>query len=486
MNTQVRVVAMTILIMFGALFLNLTFLQVINAEKLANNPANTRLLLKEYSLERGAIRSADGKTLAVSKPTPNEVLKFLRTYDQGPLFAPVVGYYSLRFGRGGLESSHNKDLSGRGGKLTMQDVGDRLLGRGERGHTVVLSLDSRIQQAAFDGLGARKGAVVALDPASGQILAMVSKPSFDPNPLSQHSSEGQDAAWKALNQDPSHPLYNRATSEIYPPGSTFKLITAAAALENGKGPDTSFPPADGYKAAQTNKTIGNFNGETCGGAMAEALKISCNAYFARLGAELPRGALEKTAKGFGFTEAPPLDSRVVESRLPSSDQLRSPALAALSAIGQYSVAATPLQMALVASGIGSGGKVPVPKLVKQVEDSRGGVVSQASAEVWKEAIPAATAGVLKGMMIDVVAGGTGTAAGIPGVKVAGKTGTAQAGTSGNSTLAWFVAFAPADSPRIALAVLVESAGSGTSETGGKLAAPIAKAVLNADRAVAGW
>jgi len=212
------------------------------------------------------------------------------------------------------------------------------------------------------------------------------------------------------------------------------------------------------------------------------LKISCNAYFARLGAELPRGALEKTAKGFGFTEAPPLDSRVVESRLPSSDQLRSPALAALSAIGQYSVAATPLQMALVASGIGSGGKVPVPKLVKQVEDSRGGVVSQASAEVWKEAIPAATAGVLKGMMIDVVAGGTGTAAGIPGVKVAGKTGTAQAGTSGNSTLA----FAPADSPRIALAVLVESAGSGTSETGGKLAAPIAKAVLNADRAVAGW
>lgn len=486
MNKQVRLVALTMLIMFGALFLNLAWIQVINAEKLANNPANTRLLLREYGLERGSIRSSDDRDVAMSEPTPQKELKFLRRYPAGPLFAHPVGYYSIRFGRGGLEQSHNEDLSGRGGVVTMRELGDRLLGQGQKGDNLALSIDSRVQQAAFSALGERKGAIVALDPLNGQILAMVSKPSFDPNPLSQHEGDIQEQAWRSLNADRDRPLRNRATRETYPPGSTFKLIAAAAALENGMGTDTSFPSEEGYQARGTDRVIRNFGGGSCGGDMADALRVSCNAYFARLGAALPEGALEETATAFGFTEQPPIDLSSATSKLPTSEQLDSPAFAALSAIGQHSVAATPLQMALIAAGISNGGKVPVPKLVRQIEDARGGVVRQASAETWKEAVSPQTADTIKQMMISVVEGGTGRSAALPGTRVAGKTGTAQAGASGQNTLAWFVAFAPADSPRIAIAVMVEGAGDSSNETGGRLAAPMARQVLQAHRSAAGW
>lgn len=486
MNKQVRLVALSILIMFGALFLNLAWIQVINAEKLANNPANTRLLLKEYGLERGWIRSADQKDLAISEPTPEKELKYLRRYPTGPLFAHPVGYYSIRFGRGGLEQSHNEDLSGRGGVVTMQELGDRLLGHGQMGDNLALSIHTRVQQAAFDALGQRKGAIVALDPLNGQVLAMVSKPSFDPNPLSQHEGAVQERAWRALSSDDNRPLNNRTATETNPPGSIFKLVAAAAGLEHGVGPDTTYPSEQGYQARGTDRVIRNFGGATCGGDMADALRVSCNAYFARLGAELPEGAIEETAEAFGFGEKPPIDLRAVGSKLPSSEQLEEPAFAALSAIGQHSVAATPLQMALVAAGISNGGKVPVPKLVRQVEDARGGVVRQATAEIWKEAVSSQTAETLKEMMVGVVEAGTGRSAAIPGAKVAGKTGTAQAGASGQNTLAWFVAFAPADSPRIAIAVMVEGAGDASNETGGRLAAPMAKQVLQAHRSVAAW
>lgn len=486
MNKQVRLVALTILVMFGALFLNLSWIQVINAEKLANNPANTRLLLREYGLERGWVRSADDKDLAESEPTPQKELKFLRRYPTGDLFAHPVGYYSIRFSRGGLEQSHNEDLSGRGGVVTMRELGDRLLGQGQKGDNLALSIDSRVQQAAFSALGQRKGAIVALDPLNGQILTMVSKPSFDPNPLSQHEGDVQQQAWDQLNSNKDRPLSNRTTRERYPPGSTFKLVAAAAGLEHGVGADTKYPSAEGYQARGTDRVIRNFGGSTCGGDMADALKVSCNAYFARLGAELPEGALEETATAFGFGEVPPIDLAAVSSRLPTSEQLESPAFAALSAIGQHSVAATPLQMALVAAAISNEGKVPVPKLVRQIEDARGGVVRQASSETWKEAVSSQTANTLKDMMVSVVEGGTGRAAALPGTRIAGKTGTAQAGASGQNTLAWFVAFAPAESPRIAIAVMVEGAGDARDETGGRLAAPMAKQVLQAHRTVAGW
>ena len=489
MNKQIRRVAYGVLIMFLVLFLNLSWIQLVRAEKLANDPNNTRLLLKEYAIERGAILSEDGRqTLAASKPTPDEGLKFLREYPQGPLFAQITGYYSIRYGRTALEQRYNQELTGQGGVITMQDLGDRLFSGKEKGDNLLLSVDTRLQKVAFDALTAtgRRGAAVALDPKTGEVLALVSVPSFDPNPLSQHDSKGQETSYKALIQDPSKSGLNRATSATFPPGSTMKLVTAAAALENGMGIETSYPSAKNYQPPQTDKPIGNFGGNSCGGDMSEALKVSCNSYFAHLGADLPEGAFEKTAKAFGFTSVPPFDLRSVASRLPSTTQLRSPAFAAQSAIGQFNVAATPLQMALVASAIANEGKVPTPHVVRQIEDSRGAVVKKLPAETWNQAISAETAAALKRMMIEVVEAGTGRAARLEGVQVAGKTGTAQVGLEGADTDAWFVCFAPADSPKIALAIVVEGAGDPKNETGGRLAAPIAKKILEASRSVLSW
>lgn len=486
MNKQIRVVGFTILILFGAVFLNLSWIQLVRAEELANHQANTRLLFKEYALERGAISSADGKTLALSEPTPNAQLKSLRRYPESELFAHTVGYYSIRFGRDALERTYNDELAGKGGVVTMQDLGDRLLGRGEKGDSLVLSIDTSVQQAAQDALGGRKGAVVALDPSTGQVLAMYSSPSFDPNPLSQHSADGQQVAWDALQNDEDRSQINRAARTIYPPGSTFKILTAAAALENGKGTDTSFPELRDYQPEQTDRTIGNFGDSTCGGDMVSAFTVSCNTYFAQLGAELPAGALEQTARAFGFSEAPPLDIPATASRLPTDDELRSPAFRALSAIGQFDVAATPLQMALVAAAIGNDGRVPVPKLVKQIDDTRGAVAEQFGPETWKEAVSPQTAATIKEMMVLVAERGTARAAAIPGVQVAAKTGTAQTGVSGEGVLAWTVAFAPADAPRIAIAVVVEGSGEGSAETGGRVASPMVKQVLEAHQRVAGW
>ena len=487
MNKQIRGIGFTMLVLFGVVFVNLTWLQLGRAEQLANHPSNTRLLLKEYALERGAIRSVNGDTLAISEPTPDSQLKSIRRYPKAELFAHSTGYYSIRYGRERVERSYNEELTGEGGVVTMQDLGDRLLGHGQKGDTVVLSIDTAVQEAATAALGNRKGAIVALDPISGQLLAMVSLPSFDPNQLSQHSSEGQQNAWVALNQDEENrPLVNRAARATYPPGSTFKVITAAAALENGMGADTSYPAAREYQPAQTNRVIRNFGGSTCGGDMAAAMTVSCNTYFSRLAAEMPAGILEETAANFGFTETPPLDISAVASRLPDEDELKSPAFRALSSIGQYSVAATPLQMALVAAGISNDGKVPAPKLVKQIEDARGKVVQQTSPETWKEAVSATTADTIKEMMVNVAARGTAVAASVPGVRVAAKTGTAQTGEGGNESIAWTIAFAPADNPRIAVAVMVEGAGPGSDETGGKVAAPMVRQVLQAHRNVAGW
>jgi peptidoglycan glycosyltransferase len=479
-------VALVMLLLYGAVYLRLNWVQLVQAETLANDTRNVRLLLKEYSIERGAILSADGKTLAQSNPTPDESLKYLRQYPTGPLFAHSVGYYSVVYGRDRLERTYNKALTGEGGVLTVQDVGDRFLGKGNPGDTVELSIDSEVQQAATAALGNRKGAVVALDPVTGSVLALVASPSFDPNPISGHDTPTIRETWDALQADPSKPLLNRATSEAYPPGSTFKVVTAAAALEHGKPVSTSYPSQSSFVPPQTNRPIGNFGGRACGGTMADALRVSCNTYFAHLGADLTAAEFEDTARSFGFGEVPPLDIAAARSRFPSAEVLRSGAFRAQSAIGQYDVSATPLQMALVAAGIANDGKVQKPTLVKRVRDFRGTKVEQMPSEVWKEAISEETAETLTQLMVDVVDNGTGRAAAIPGVKVAGKTGTAQT-SEGQAPHAWFIAFAPAEQPRIAVAVVVENGGDvGNEATGGRLAAPIAKAVMEAHRKVGLW
>jgi peptidoglycan glycosyltransferase len=485
-NRQIRIVALIALVLFGVAFVNLNWVQLVNAQHLANNPANVRVILKEYAIARGPILSADEKTVAQSVKTPTETLKYLRTYPEGPTYAHVSGYYSYVYGRAQLEARYNKDLTGQGGGLTMQSLSDQLLGGTMQGNTVVSTINDQLQKTAAQALGSHKGAVVALDPTTGAILAMVSSPSYDPTTISTHNPNADTAAWKALQADPGNPMLNRATSQTYPPGSTFKVITAAAAIGNGLGVSTTYAPAGQFLPAQTTSPIKNFGNEVCGGDMAAAFTVSCNAYFAKLGTQLPAGALAKTARDFGFGQTPPLDIGDVASRLPTDADLKSPAFTAQSAIGQYNVAATPLQMALVAAGIADQGKIMKPRLVKEIRDPQGNVVKQFPPELWRTAVTPDVAATMTTLMEGVVASGTGTAAQINGVKVAGKTGTAQ-NAAGAAPHAWFISFAPADAPKIAVAVLVENGGNlGSEATGGKLSAPIAQQVMAMDRQVRGW
>ncbi len=307
MNRQIRIIGLIALVLFGVTFVNLNWVQLVNAQHLADNPANVRVILKEYAIARGPILSGDEKTIAASVKTPTETLKYLRTYPAGATYAHVSGYYSYVYGRAQLEATYNKDLTGQGGGLTMQSLSDQLLGGTQQGNTVVTTINDQLQKAAAQALGTHKGAVVALDPTTGVILAMVASPSYDPSTISSHDPNADTAAWKALQANPDKPMLNRATSQTYPPGSTFKVISTAAALQNGLGVDTSYAPAGQFLPAQTNQPIKNFGGEVCGGNMTQSFTQSCNVYFARLATQLPAGALAKTARDFGFGEAPPLD-----------------------------------------------------------------------------------------------------------------------------------------------------------------------------------
>ena len=485
MNRQIRIIALISLVLFVVLVVNLTWLQLVDAQHLANNPNNVRRLLKEYASQRGPILSGDNQDLAVSKAT-SDPLKYLRTYPQGSLFAQVIGYDSLVYGTAGLEHTYNSELTGKAGVLSMQNLNDQLFGGNQVGDSVVLTLNATLQKVAASALGNRKGAVVALNPTTGAILAMVSSPSYDPSPLSSHDTNTEAQAWKSLQADPRKPMFDRAASGTYPPGSTFKVITTSAALENGFTLSQTYAPATQYLPPQTTSAIKNFGGETCGGDMTHAFTISCNSYYAHLGDALPAGALARTAEAFGFGTPPPLEIPTAASRMPTDAELKAPPYAAQSAIGQYNVAATPLQMALVAAAIANGGKIMTPYLVDRVLDPQGSVISKTSPSVWKTAVDPQTAASLTALMESVVETGTGTAAQINGVKVAGKTGTAQ-NAVGKPPHAWFIAFAPANAPQIAVAVLVENGGNLASEaTGGAVSAPIARQVMLAARQVQGW
>lgn len=488
MNRQIRIIALIALVLFAALFINLNWVQLVDAQHLADNPNNIRILLKEYAMQRGAILSADEKNAAYSVHTPSDAYKWERSYPLGSLFADVTGYDSLVYGSSELESTQNKTLTGQTGTLTMQSLSDQLLGSGTVGDTLVLTIQSQLQQVATTALGSHKGAVVALDPTTGAVLAMVTSPTYDPTPLASHDNTTIVNAWKALQANPDQPMLNRATSATFPPGSTFKVITAAAALQNGLGVTTTYAPASSFLPGQTTQPIQNFGGETCGGDMVKAFTVSCNAYFARLGTQLPPGALASTAADFGFGSAPPLGIPTAASKIGTAAELSSPAYTAQSSIGQFNDAATPLQMALVAAAVADGGKIMQPYLVQEVRDPQGNVISQTQPTLWKTAMDPNTASTITQMMEDVVSqpDGTGTKAQIQGVTVAGKTGTAQ-NAPGQAPHAWFIAFAPAQAPRIAVAVLVENGGNlGSDATGGLVSAPIAKQVIQEDQTLEGW
>jgi len=474
-NRQVRRVGIAVVGCFLALFLQLNYLQVVKADSLANDPRNVRAVKRAFSDPRGEILTADGTIVARSQPVDDQFER-LRTYPTGPLFAQVSGFFSFNYGASGVEHAYNEDMSGRRAEQQFRNLGDWLIGKDRTGDAV-LTLSNVAQQAARDALGDRKGSVVVLDPSTGEIVAMWSFPSYDPSPLSSHSAKAAKEAFDGYTKDPANPMLARAYRERYPPGSTFKVVTASTAIETGTAtPQTGYPALRFLDLPQSDKQLHNFGNSSCGGTMAESFRRSCNTTFGKIGLDLGEKLVDGM-KAFGITEDVPFDLPEVPSAgpAPGSFKRNQPSFAN-AAIGQGDIAVTPLQMAMVAGTIANGGVVMAPHVVREIRDPDGRVVRRIGPAEWKRAVQPPTAAAVTEMMKDVVRAGTGTAAAVPGYTVAGKTGTAEA--PGGPPHAWFIGFAPAEAPRFAIAVIVERGGDlGDEATGGRVAAPVAGRVL---------
>ncbi|QIM22355.1 penicillin-binding protein 2 [Phycicoccus sp. HDW14] len=480
MNTPVRRLSFLVAALFAALLVSTTLIQYVFASDLNGRPDNRRTLLATYARERGEILVGQNP-VAKSVPTDDE-FKFQRTYDDPELYAHITGFYSFFGAVGGLEQSENSLLSGASDKLFYRRVSDLFTGRRPSGATLETTLDPAVQKAASDGLGDAKGAAVALDPKTGAILAMVSHPSFDPNTVAGHDLGTVDKNYQALTKATDRPLVNRAIGgDLYPPGSVFKVVTAAAALSTGDyTADSELPGPAELDLPLTNATLPNHDGGACSPSgkvsLEQALVVSCNTAFGDLGMKIGADTLREQAAKFGFGDAPSVPMRVTPSSVPA--ELDEPQLAQ-SAIGQYDVRVTPMQMAMVAAGVANKGVVMQPYLVQSVIGSDLSVIETAEPTELSEAVTPEVASTLTDMMVAVVDDGTGRRAQISGTKVAGKTGTAEHG-KGRRAHAWFISFAPADDPKIAVAVVVEDGGTAGSETsGGAVAAPIAKQMMEA-------
>lgn len=478
MNPQIRKLGIVLMVLFSALFIQLNYLQVIKANDLNNHPANSRAVVRDFSQPRGVIQTSDGAIIAQSVPS-GDAFKLQRQYPLGPLFAHVTGYFSFTYGSEGVEKEYNDALTGKADDSF--DPRDLLVDKDKTGN-VTLTLSRRLQEIATQQLGDRKGSVVAIDPRSGAILAFADFPTYDPNTLASHNQDTVRAAWSELNADADKPLLPRTYRERYPPGSSFKVVTTATALATGAATpaqpvyptlrDLPLPNSGG-------QTLANFGGGTCGGPLPEALRISCNTAFAQLGMDLGAQKMSAGADAFGFNKVPPIDLPygAASNFPPASAFARDQPGLAKSAIGQQDVAATPMQMAMVAAGIANNGVIMTPHVLSEVRDAEGEVVQRYEPKPWLTAVPPNVAQQTRDMMVGVVAGGSGTRAQIPGVSVAGKTGTAQTGL--DKSHVWFISFAPAEAPQIAVAVMLEDQSSSTEATGGALAAPIAQAVMRA-------
>ncbi len=477
MNRPIRKLAIFCAVLFAILLVNSNIVQVVEAGSLTGNVHNGRVLIDSYERQRGDI-IVDGVPVAASSATTDS-LKYLRTYPQGSLYADVTGYYSL-FSSTGIERAQDSILSGSDSRisLSISRLGQLLSGATPKGGNVTLTLDIRAQTLATALLGHDRGAVVAMNPQTGALLAMASTPTYDPNTLTGHDGVKAQAAFDALATDADSPLTNRATQALYPPGSTFKLIDTAAALASGKyTPQTLVASPNVLKLPGTaTATLSNYGGESCGGAqitLTRALQISCNTAYANVGLALGGDALKAEAQAFGFGNG------IEDLGLPYAQSVFPPtnaAQTAQAAIGQYDVAATPLQMCMVAAAIGNGGVEMKPYLVASTAAPDLKVISTTQPSVYATPINPTVATEMTGMMEKVVSAGTGTRARIAGVAVAGKTGTADHGT-GQKPDSWFVAFAPAVHPTVAISVLVED-GGGEDSTGGAVAAPIAQRVMS--------
>ena len=475
MNRQIRAVSLLAGLMFLALMVNLTGSAMFRQASLNNDPHNVRVRDAEFSQNRGNILV--GSRPIATTTSSNGKFAYQRVYLSGPKYAPITGYYSYYYGRSMLEQTQNAQLTGTSDAQWLSRITGTLSGHKPEGGSITTTINAKAQDAAWDGLKGKKGAVVALDYTTGAVLAMASSPSYDPNELASHHLNDTTRAWKNLVADPSSPLTNRATREIYPPGSTFKLVTAAAALQNGYHPNSMVDSPENWILPGTRTPLTN---ETnCGGSritLAHALDISCNTAFGKVGVSLGQDKIRDQAERFGFGKVVNSDVSSVASRFP---QNLTDAQLAQSSIGQFDVAASPLQMAMVTAGIANGGKLMTPYLTAQVRASNLQVVSEHHPKQMSQPMTKESAEQLKAMMASVVNNGTGKRARINGTTVGGKTGTAQT-VKGKAPYAWFVGWS--DNPHVAVAVFIQSSDTAINEvSGGRLAAPIARDVIEAMR-----
>jgi peptidoglycan glycosyltransferase len=517
-NTQIRRLAVGLLALYVALFAQLNNLQFFGADRLNQHEANTRPIIRDFDRPRGTITTIDGTVIARStKLEPGQAFEYERRYPEGELYGHITGYISFNYGAAGLEDSYNDWLSGQEGALRYGDLDDLFAERDTTGD-LVATIRADVQQVARDQLGGRPGSVVAIDPRSGAILAMYSNPGFDPNFLSATDLQVAAASWELLRDLPTNPMLPRAYRETYAPGSTFKVVTASAGVESGRVTQDSpvYPQATSYTPLLTDRPLRNFDGNTCGGTLFQILAVSCNSAFAEMGAEdLGPDVLVDGAESFGFNDAPPIDlPRPATSRMPTDygDPIAplstykpetttstappdpaapttlppeevwvyedNPKLAQVS-IGQNDVAATPLQMALVAAAIGNQGLIMRPHVMDHIRDRTGDTVERWEPSVWRQAVSPATAALLRAAMVGVVTDGTASRLAVPGFEVGGKTGTAQTGPTGEQAHAWIIGFGgpPGQPAEVAVAVIVEAQDGVSEQTGGRVAAPIAQAVL---------
>ncbi|MFF1557988.1 peptidoglycan D,D-transpeptidase FtsI family protein [Streptomyces sp. NPDC058279] len=480
MNKPLRRISLFCGLLVLALLIRTNWLQYVQAEELSTRKENRRVQIAQYATERGNI-IVQGQPITGSKVTDGSDFKFKRTYTDGPLWAPVTGYASQAFGSTQLENIDDGILTGNDDRLFFDRTVGMFTGEKKQGGNVVTTLNAAAQKAAYEQLGTKKGAVAAIDPRTGAILALVSTPSYDPSKFAGFSKD-DGKAWRELNDSEDKNLVNRALRETYPPGSTFKVVTASAALENGVVTDIDAPTdtPEPYILPGTKTPMVNHASGCEKSSLNNALRVSCNSVFANMGDKVGRDKMVDMAQKFGFNSTIDTPVRAFASVY---DKTMGRDGNAQSSIGQFNTAATPLQMAMVTAAVANDGKLMKPYMVDQLTAPNLDVIEKHEPQEMSRPLSAANAQKVQQMMVNVVENGTGTPAKIPGVIVGGKTGTAQHGEkNAKRPYAWFISYAklPDGSSPVAVAVVIEDSAADREDiTGGGLAAPVAKAVMEA-------
>ena len=490
MEKRIRWFGVAMIVCFCGLLIQLDNIQGLKANQYQHASLNPVTVEAEYAEPRGIIVSSDGVVLATSKPTPSSpYYKYERVYPTGSLFSQIVGFTSFNYGTDtGVEAQYNSQLTFR--TQPFKSLGD-LISTEQGTDTVVLTLNDKLQSLARRALGSNDGAVVVLDPSNGDVLAMYSNPTFDPNPLASPSLAEEEAGWSAYTAKGSNGFYNGVPlsyERAFFPGSTFKVITSAAAYDHQLG-NSSLPFAPTYQPPGTNLSIHNAEPGACGGTLSQMLPPSCDTGYARLGVEIGAANLVSEAASFGFGARPPIDLPTTSFSVSCMTLTQTtPCMSALSlqgdqpflaysAIGQGNVQATPLEMAMVASGIADDGVIMKPHVMSKILDPKDNVVDTYQATPWVRATSPQTAQSVSALMQAVVSQPNGTAYGIfPSTwQVAAKTGTAQEGTGNTATIDWMIAFAPASHPKVAIAVVVPDQAK--SASGASVSGPIVSQML---------